>query len=163
MLSAICLNLDKSKILASGNGFKCGTTCGKRSKSWFTIIIFLLFVNSLPNDKILDWSKLKAFANDILKLAKRMVFVSDRVENIVGKGENAGYIKSQSICRRQNKCNLTTDVLFWMDRIHCGKRRKCWLPAFSPFVAMFLKAFFFRVVNSRDYVVKSYFCSGQSW
>ena len=41
---------------------------------------------SLPNDKILDWSKFKTFA-----------FISDskiefgRVENTVGKGENAGY------------------------------------------------------------------------
>ena len=48
-------------------------------------------VNSLPNDKILDWSKFKAFADNKRKLAKMMVFVFDRVENIVGKGENAGY------------------------------------------------------------------------
>ena len=49
-------------------------------------------VNSLPNDKILDWSKLKAFADDKIKLAKLMwvFFVFDRIESIVGKGENAG-------------------------------------------------------------------------
>ena len=47
--------------------------------------------NSLPDDKILDWSKLKAFADDKLKLAKIMVLVLNRVENIVGKGENAGF------------------------------------------------------------------------
>ena len=47
-------------------------------------------LNSLPNDKILDWSKLKAFADDKIKVLKMMVFVFDRVENIVGKGENAG-------------------------------------------------------------------------
>ena len=39
-----------------------------------------------------------------------MISVSDRVENIVGKGENAGY-----------------------------QQRKCWLPAFSPFPTMFFK------------------------
>ena len=35
-----------------------------------------------------------------------------------------------------------------------GKRRKCWLPAFSPFPAMFSEGFFPRVVNSRDCVVE---------
>ena len=40
-------------------------------------------------------------------------------------------------------------------RKHCGKSRKGWLPAFSPFPTMFLKAFSFRVIESRDHVVKS--------
>ena len=31
-----------------------------------------------------------------------------------------------------------------------GKRRKCWLPAFSPFPTMFSKALFFGNVQSRD-------------
>ena len=47
--------------------------------------------NSLPNDKILAWSKLKALADDKIKFAEMMIFVFDRVENIVGKVENAGY------------------------------------------------------------------------
>ena len=47
--------------------------------------------NSLPNDKILDLSKLKAFADDILNVNQKLKFASGRVENIVGKGENAGY------------------------------------------------------------------------
>ena len=34
-----------------------------------------------------------------------------------------------------------------MDRKHCGKRRKCWLPALSLFPTMFSKGFFFKVVN----------------
>ena len=72
--------------------------------------------NSLPNDKILDWSKLKAFAD--------------------------------------NKMNLT-EKLSWFGkcRKHCGKRRKCQLPAFTPFPTKFSKAFSFRVVKSRDCVV----------
>ena len=48
-------------------------------------------INSLPNDKILDWSKLKEFADDKLKLSQNLKFALGRVENIVGKGENAGY------------------------------------------------------------------------
>ena len=48
-------------------------------------------VNSLPSNKILDWSKFKAFSDDKLNVVRIMISVSDRVENIVGKGENAGY------------------------------------------------------------------------
>ena len=48
-------------------------------------------MNPLPNDKILDWSKLKAFADDKLKVAKVIMLLSDNVENIVGNVENAGY------------------------------------------------------------------------
>ena len=47
--------------------------------------------NSLPHNKILDWSKLKAFADDKLNATEKLKFVLGRVENIVGKGENAGY------------------------------------------------------------------------
>ena len=48
-------------------------------------------INSLPIDKFLDRSKLKAFAEDKLNLAEKLKFVFGRVENIVGKGQNAGY------------------------------------------------------------------------
>ena len=40
---------------------------------------------------MLDLSKLRAFADDKIKVLKKTIFVFDRVENIVGKGENAGY------------------------------------------------------------------------
>ena len=46
--------------------------------------------NYLPNDKILDWSKLEAIAEDKLNVAK-IIAVLKSVENIVRKGENAGY------------------------------------------------------------------------
>ena len=66
--SAICFNLDQSKILPSGNGLN----------------LYFVF-NSLPSGKILEWSKLKAFAEDKITVAKTMIFVFDRVENIVEK------------------------------------------------------------------------------
>ena len=44
-----------------------------------------------PNDKFLDESKLKVFADDKLKVAKMTIFLLDKAENTVGKGENAGY------------------------------------------------------------------------
>ena len=48
-------------------------------------------LNSLPNNKIFVRSNLKAFAGNILKVVQVTICVPDRVENIVGKGENAGY------------------------------------------------------------------------
>ena len=52
--------------------------------------IFHVF-NPLPDDKILDVIKLKAFPDDNLNVAKMTIPLFDRVENGVGKGENAGY------------------------------------------------------------------------
>ena len=52
--------------------------------------ISVLF-NSLPNDKILDVTKLKASADDKLNVAQMMTSVFERVENITGKGENASH------------------------------------------------------------------------
>ena len=46
-------------------------------------------VSSLPKDKILDLTKLKAFADD--KIYVTQMFVFDGVENIIGKGENAAH------------------------------------------------------------------------
>ena len=46
--------------------------------------------NPLPNDKCLDMTKLKAFA-DNKYVAKMTISLCDRVENTVGKEENTGY------------------------------------------------------------------------
>ena len=48
---------------------------------------------------------------------------------------------------------LKTEILFGIGRQHCGKGRKCWSPAFFPLPTMFSKGFFFKVVQSQDYVV----------
>ena len=47
--------------------------------------------NSLPNDTILGMFKFKASVEDKFGVAEIMGFVLEMVENIVGKGENAGY------------------------------------------------------------------------
>ena len=49
------------------------------------------YINLLPQYKILDLTKLKAFADDKSKVVKMMISLSDRAGNTVGKGENAGY------------------------------------------------------------------------
>ena len=51
----------------------------------------MLCFNSVPNDKILDWFKLKAFAHNKINVTEKLKFVMRRVENIVEKGENAGF------------------------------------------------------------------------
>ena len=47
-------------------------------------------------------------------------------------------------------------MIYVFDRVekHCGKKRKCWLPAFSPFTTMFSKALFLRVIMSHDCVAE---------
>ena len=62
------------------------------------------YFTPLSNDRFLNLSKLKGFADDKINVTKKLN---------LGKG-----------------------------RKHCGKRRKCWLPAFSPFPTMFSKGFF---------------------
>ena len=51
-------------------------------KCWF---------NSIPNDKILDLSKLNVFAGDNLHVNRKLKFALESVENIVGRGENFDY------------------------------------------------------------------------
>ena len=64
-------------------------------------------------------TKLKAFVEEKGNTAKMMISLFDKVENTVGKGENAGYQQ------------------------------------FSPFPTVFSKALFFRVIKSRDCVIKT--------
>ena len=45
----------------------------------------------LPYNNILDMSKLKAFPDDKQNPTKKLKFLIDRAENIVGKGENVCY------------------------------------------------------------------------
>ena len=76
-------------------------------------------INSLPNNKILDLTKLNAFAENKINVTEKLKFVLRRVENIVGQGENAGY------------------------------------QHFLLFPTVFSKAFLYRVVKSRECVLKS--------
>ena len=45
--------------------------------------------NPFPHDKILDHTKLKAFADDKLNVTKMVISVLEKVDNIVGKVEIA--------------------------------------------------------------------------
>ena len=50
-----------------------------------------LKLHFLPNAKMLDWSKLRVFTDDKINVTEKLKMVLGRIENIVGKGENAGY------------------------------------------------------------------------
>ena len=59
--------------------------------------------NFLPYEKVLDVIKLKVFADDKQNVAHTMISIFDRVENIVGKGENAHErVNKQTLIKKQN-------------------------------------------------------------
>ena len=51
----------------------------------------MICLNTISDDKIMDLSHFKTFADDKLNIAQTAEFAFNRTENIVGKGENAGY------------------------------------------------------------------------
>ena len=57
---------------------------------FLTQFVHVVTFNPLLNDKILDWSKLKAFADDKIDVTEKLKIVLGRVENTGGKEENAG-------------------------------------------------------------------------
>ena len=66
-------NVTKNLNFVLGKG-KVKRSCGKWRKCWFSVFshfpivfskgFFLQVINSLSHDKILDWSKLKTYADD---------------------------------------------------------------------------------------------------
>ena len=50
-----------------------------------------MLINSLPTDRFLNLSKLKAFGANKMNVTENLKFVCARVEIIVRKGEIAGY------------------------------------------------------------------------
>ena len=90
LLSANAFNLEQSEILSFGKAVRTAKLemLLKRTFFFSNNIFFPLY--SLPNDKILDLTKFKAFADDKISLTQKLKFMWERVENIVGKGENAG-------------------------------------------------------------------------
>ena len=82
-----------------------------------------MYFNSVPSDKILSWSKFKAFADDKANVAQIIISVFDKVENIVGKGENASYqhfllfpryfqTASYSGCKKSGLCDRELSQAF---------------------------------------------------
>ena len=118
------------------------------------LYIFLhMPVNSLPNNNFLDWSKFKAHAEDKINVTEILKFVFGRVENIVGKGENAGYqhflldlqcfqkaffSRLLTLSQTSPGFYLFAVQAFWK---HCRKRRNCSFRAISIFPTVFSTIF----------------------
>ena len=66
------------------NAALCGNGLNK-SYYWYYLFLKKRIVNSLPYDKILDWSKLRAIAEDKMNVIHVMKDISELVENIVRK------------------------------------------------------------------------------
>ena len=66
-------------------------------------------LNYLPNDNILVLTKLIALADDKINVTEKLKFVLGSVENIVRKGENAGYQLFFSFLRNVFKRFLIQD------------------------------------------------------
>ena len=47
--------------------------------------VAMTLTNFLPNNKILDWTKLKSFADNKINVIEKLEFIFNKVENIVGK------------------------------------------------------------------------------
>ena len=114
--------------------------------------------NPLSNDNILDMIKFKAFADAQINVAQNLKFVYERVENIVGKWENAGnqhfllfpqcFQKSFSVgvvrswlCGKELTL-FQTSPGFYVSAVQvywkqCGKRRNCLQWAISAFPSVF--------------------------
>ena len=65
-------------------------TLGMMDQSRFSYLC-ISALNSLPDGKILDWFKLKEFADDNFRFDENCRKLSKWVENTVGKGEIARY------------------------------------------------------------------------
>ena len=98
----------------------------------------------------------KTFADDELNLAKMTISLFDRIENTVREGKILDQSKLKGFA--YDTCDSDNENYCMKGRIHCGKRRKCWLPTFSPFPT-FSKGFLHRVIKSHDCVVNSYYPS----
>ena len=90
----------------------------KKKKVLITTAAYLhnVSLNPFPQDKILDQTKLKAFADDKLNVTKMIISVFDRVENTVGKGEIActsNFSFSHSVFQKASFPDVSKRVIVW--------------------------------------------------
>ena len=91
----------------------------------------------------------------LFHLAKK--FPSQKVNSSMVMRETAtlNSTKLQDFRLVQNESHLKLEIPFGKGRKCCGKRRKCWLPTFSPFLTKLLKFPFHTNIKTWDCVVKN--------
>ena len=131
-----------------------------------TCLLSCVAWDPLPDNKSLAMSEFKAFADENFNVAQMGPFYYDRVKNIMGKGENAGYQHFVSPFLTMFSTLSETEMIIFATSnlssanvfnfiktklLSFGKELK-WLPWIhriaSPFPTMFSKGFFFRVVKT---------------
>ena len=84
-----------------------------------------------------------------------IILMRNRLPSPFTKRQIFRLVQIESICRLQiKKSDSKVEICLRTSRKLCGKRRKCWLPAFSPFPTMFSECLFLGVVKGRECVVK---------
>ena len=103
------------------------------------MIIILSSANAfrpLPDDKITGFHKLKAFADNKLNITQKVTVVCHRIENIVGKEENAGYQHFLLFTQCFSKGFL----------LQCIRSRHCVVKGlFSPVQKFVIRHFYFQL------------------
>ena len=80
-----------------------------------------------------------------LSFGKELILNSTTSSWLLTKQQIFRLVSIENICRWQNKFDKEIEFFLRKGRKNCGKRRKCWLQAFSPFPKMFSKDFFWKV------------------
>ena len=75
-----------------------------------------------------------------------MLCVKIRVENL----SDLLICLNKSVSRRQYKRGLHDEICLLEGRKHCGKRRKCWLPAFFSFFPQCFQEDFIRICKNSE-------------
>ena len=73
-------------------------------------------IKSLPDDKIIDLPKLKALTDDKLNVAQMLELFFNRLENILGKGENANnqhFLFSQNVYKGHSPSGSLNLGIVW--------------------------------------------------
>ena len=76
-----------------------------------------------------------------MEIIVKLTFTTVTVQSVelFTKRRNCRHVKTENICRQQIECDSKSEICFGKAKKHCGKRRKCWSPAFSPFPTIFSK------------------------
>ena len=88
------------------------------------------------------------------ELEKPKITITGKGLTLIVDYKNFTFVHFQGYCRQQNECGPKIKKKNQRSRKHCGKRRKCWLSAYSPITTMFPKFLFPRVVINPDCMVK---------
>ena len=60
-----------------------------------------VYLNSLPNDNFLDWTKFKAVADNKLNVAKTMIFAASWFILTLSQRTNFILFQTERVCRQQ--------------------------------------------------------------